>query len=131
MANDFISWECNLKIKGHCKARVKLDPNDDFIEQTNQHTHLPSQTNCEVAKVRAGIKRRTMETILTNQKDLAEQLGGISEGEVINLPVVENLPRNIRFGRQERILPSLPINIATIPALPNDFQTTASGNQFF
>ena len=72
-----------------------------------------------------------METILTNQKDLAEQLGGISEGEVINLPVVENLPRNIRFGRQERILPSLPINIATIPALPNDFQTTASGNQFF
>lgn len=83
---------------------MKLDPNDDFIE---------------------------METVLTNQKNLVEQLGGISEGEVINLTVVESFLRNIRFGRQERNLPSLPINIATIPALPNDFQTTASGNQFF
>ena len=112
--------------------RVKLDPNDNFIEQTNhQHTHPPSRTNCEVSKVRAGIKWRAMETVLTNQQILAAQLRGISEGAVINLPVVENLLRNIRFAFQERNLSSRPINITTIAALPIDFQTKTSGNQFF
>ena len=91
LANDFISQECDLKGKGYCKARVKLDPNDDFIEQTNQHTHPPSRANWEVPKVRAGIKRRAMETVLTNQQILAAQLRRISEGAVINLPVVENI----------------------------------------
>ena len=130
LANDFTSWVCVLRRKGHCKARVKLDPNDDFVELTNQHTHPPYQTNCEVAKVRAGIKRRTTETVMTNQQILAEQLGGISEGAAINLPAVENLRRNIRSARQERNLPPLPINNAAIPVLPIEFQTKRSGDQF-
>ena len=112
LANDFTSWECILRRKGHCKARVKLDPNDDFMEQTNQHTPPPNQTNCEVAKVRAGIKRRA------------------TEGTAINLPAVENLCRNIRSARQERNLPALPITIAAIPVVPIEFQTTTSGDQF-
>ena len=112
LANDFTSWECILRRKGHCKARVKLDPNDDFMEQTNQHTHPPNQTNCEVAKVRAGIKRHA------------------TEGTAINLPAVENLCRNIRSARQERNLPALPITIAAIPVVPIEFQTTTSGDQF-
>ena len=62
--------------------------------------HPPSKTNCEVAKVRAGIKRRATETVIANQKILAEQLGGISERAAINLPVVENLHRNIRSVHQ-------------------------------
>ena len=95
LANDFTSWECVLRRKVHCKTRVKLGPNDDFVEQTNQHTRPPSQTNCEVVKVRAGIKQRATETVMTNQQILAEQLGGISEGATTNLPVVENLCRNI------------------------------------
>ena len=53
-----------------------MDPNDDFVEQTNQHTHSPSQTHCKVANVR--IKQRATETVMKNQQILAEQLGGIS-----------------------------------------------------
>ena len=130
LANNFASWECVLKRKGDCKARVKLDPNDDFVEQTNQHTHPPNQTNCQVAKVRAGIKRRATDTAMANQQILAEQLGGISEGVAINLPAVENLRHNIRSARQERNLPPLLINIAAILVLPIEFQTTTSGDQF-
>ena len=61
MVNDFASWECVLRKKGHCKARVKLDPNGDFAGHENRHTHAPTQTNCEVAKVTAEIKRRATE----------------------------------------------------------------------
>ena len=100
LTNYFNPWECALRRKGHCKARVKLNPNDDFVEQTNQHTHLPSQTNCKVAKVKAAIKRRATETVITNQQILAEQLGAISEGAAINLPVVQSFHRNIRSVRQ-------------------------------
>ena len=130
LANDFASWECVLRRKGQCKAKVKLDPNDNFVEQTNQHTHPPSLINCEVAKVRAGIRRRAQDTVMTSQQILAEQLAGISEGAAINLPVVGNLRRNIRSARQLRNLPPLPNNIAEIPVLPNEFQTTTNGEQF-
>ena len=76
LANDFTSWECVLRRRReYCKARVKLDPNNNFVEQTNQHTHPLSQTNCEAAKVRAGIKRGATETVMINQQILAEQLG--------------------------------------------------------
>ena len=130
LANDFTSWECVLRRRGHCKARVKLDLNDNFVEQTNQHTHPPGQTNREVAKVRTGIKRRATETLMTNQQILAEQLGAISEGAATNLPVVENLRRNIPSARQEKNLPPLPIKIAAIPVLLIEFQTTTAGNSF-
>ena len=96
----------------------------------NQHTHPPSKTNCKVAKVRAGIKRRATETVIRKQQILAEELGGISEGPAINLPAVENLHRNIRSVHQESNLPPLPTNTATIPALPIEFQTRTSGEQF-
>ena len=50
-----------FKKKRHCEARVKLDPNGNFAGNENQHTDAPSQTNCEVAKVTAEIKRRATE----------------------------------------------------------------------
>ena len=49
---------------------------------------------------------------------------------VINLPVVENVRRNIRSVHQERNLPSPPMNIAAIPVLPIELQTATSGDQF-
>ena len=49
---------------------------------------------------------------------------------MINLPVVENVRRNIRSVHQERNLPSPPMNIAAIPVLPIELQTATSGDQF-
>ena len=46
------------------------------------------------------------------------------------MPAVENLRHNIHSARQERNLPPLPINIAAIPVLPIEFQTTTCGDQF-
>ena len=37
---------------------MKLDSNENFLEQINEHTHPPSQSNCEIAKVKGNIKRK-------------------------------------------------------------------------
>ena len=37
LADDVISWECVIRRKTQCKARVKLTVTDQFIEQTNEH----------------------------------------------------------------------------------------------
>ena len=96
MPDDFTSREYVLRRKGHCKPRVKLDPNDDFVEQTNQHTHSLSKSNCENSKVRMGRKQCPTET--------------------------ENLRRNIRSARNGKNLSPLPINIVEIPVLLMEFQ---------
>ena len=118
LANDVSSWECVLRRRGHCKARVKISVSDDFIEQTNEHTHPPCQTNCEVSKVKAGIKRRAEGTNDTSQQILSVELSAISESVGTNLPSMEVLRRNIRAARQERNFPPLPINCTAIPVLP-------------
>ena len=41
--NDVRSFECKLRRKGQCKARVKLDLNDYIVEEMNEHTYPPSQ----------------------------------------------------------------------------------------
>ena len=46
----------------------------NFVEHTNldEHTHPSGQTNCKAAKVRAGIKQRVTEILMTNEQILAE-----------------------------------------------------------
>ena len=109
LANDVSSWECSLGRKGQCKARVKLTSDDQFIEQTNEHTHPPLQTNCELARVKAGIKRRAETSNDTSRQILAGELGGVTETTIVNLPSMETLRRNIRAACQERNTPSQPL----------------------
>lgn len=130
LANDFTSWKSVLRRKGHCKARVKFDINDDFVEQTNQYTCPLSQINCEFVKVRARIMWRATEAVMTKAQTLADQLARVSEDAAINLPVVENLRQNIHSAPQERNLPLLCINIAAIPVLLIELEITTSGDQF-
>ena len=55
---------------------------------------------------------------MTNQQIFGEQLAAISKGAAVNLPIVENLHRNISSEHQVRNLPPLPINNAAIAVLP-------------
>ena len=32
LAGEVTSWECELRRRGHCKARVKLDRNNAFLQ---------------------------------------------------------------------------------------------------
>ena len=39
LAGGVTSWECELRGRGQCKARVKLDSNDEFLQEVNDHIH--------------------------------------------------------------------------------------------
>ena len=58
LAEGVSSWECvkrrgSKTSPGDCKARLKLSALDVFIESTNEHSHPPAQTQCEVAAVKS------------------------------------------------------------------------------
>ena len=136
LANGATSGEC-VKRKGsknnpgYCNAKVKLSAVDAFIEAVNEHSHPPSQTQCEVAMVKAGIKRRAENSNDTTQQVLAGELVGVSEGAAANLPSIQNIRRTIRSQKHNNDnLPPLPTSRDAIPILPIDFQTSLSGQQF-
>ena len=84
LANEVSSWEFILPRKGNqCKATIKLSPTDEFIDQVNEHTHAPSQTEVEVTKVKSRIKRKTTTTLETPQQILGTELRNISEGAAV------------------------------------------------
>ena len=136
LADDMTSWECvqrrgSRKYPGTCNARLKLDAGDNFVESVNEHTHPPSKTQCEVSKIKAGIKRRAETTNETTQQVLARELVGVSAAAAVNLPALHHMRRTIRGQRQtNENLPPLPASIAAIPVLPVEYQTTLSGQQF-
>ena len=66
LANDVSCWECILRRKGaQCNASTKLSATDEFIGHNNDHTHPPSQTEVEITKVKAIIKRKAESTVDT------------------------------------------------------------------
>ena len=61
-SNNLQSWECVLRRKGQCKAKVKLHMNGEPVEESNEHTHPSLQVEIEVTKIKASIKRRSQAT---------------------------------------------------------------------
>jgi len=103
LANDIKCYECVLRRKdGQCKALIKLDENDELVGQVNEHTHAPSQTQVEVAKVTAAIKRKAQTTTYMPQQILGTELAGIlSADAAANLPFFSTMRRNIRKARDD------------------------------
>ena len=100
LAQGASSWECARRRNGDCKTRIKLSAVDAFIESINEHSHPPSVAQCEVAKVKANIKRRAETTKKTTQQVLAGELAGVSEAAAANLPSLHHIRRTIRPQRQ-------------------------------
>jgi hypothetical protein len=130
LADEVSSWECVLRRKGHCNARVKITATDEFIEHTNEHTHPSSEINCELSTITSNLKRRATDTMDTSQQILGAELTNISEGAAVNLPIIDHLRRNIRRTRENRDAPPLPANREAIPDLPNEFRITSNGEPF-
>ena len=131
LADGCSTWECILRRKGtQCNSKIKLSPNGEFVEHTNDHTHPPSQTECAGTKVKANIRRRAETTEETTQQIWATELRNVSEGVAANLPSIDTLRRNVRHSRQDRDLPPNPIRREDIPALPPAYNITTNGDPF-
>ena len=119
MANGLTSRECIERRKENCKAKVKLNANEDFVEQVQEHTRTPSATRCELTKVRAGIKSKASNTHDTTQQILGTELANLTPTAAVNLPKLSNLRHNIRRQRQKQnILPNPPRK-EDVPVLPH------------
>lgn len=131
LSNEVKSYECVLRRKGQCKARVKLSANDEFLEQFNDHTHPPSQTKVEVTKVKAKVKERASTSNETPQQVLAAELQNVSETSIVSLPCLNNVRRNIRRHREnDNDMPPVPASREVMPPLPDVLQRTERGDRF-
>ena len=123
-------WECIYWRKGyHCNAKVMLSPSDGFLDEIHEHTHAPSQTECQVTTFKAGIKRRTEKIEETTQQILGK-LYNISDGVAAKLPSLKTLRGNVRHSRQDRNMPPTPAHREDIPDLPQAYRTTTNGDPF-
>ena len=104
LANDIRSFECEMRRKGLCKAKIKLNLLDQVVDSLNEHTHERSQTKIEVTKIKSQIQHSADNTNLPTALVLAGQVGYASPAAAANLPKIENLKRNIRRARQHMII---------------------------
>ena len=74
LAGEVTLWECKLRRRGQCKARINLGRNNAFLHEVNDHTHPPTQTKVEVVKVKASIKRRAETSLDTPQQIITGEL---------------------------------------------------------
>ena len=119
-----------VRRKGQCKAKIKLSADDAFLNQLNEHTHPPSQTRVEAAKIKARIKNRAGNTNDTSQQILGAELRNVSEATAVALPSLSNMRRNIRRQRDDHNMPAVPQQREDIPVLPNNYQITNRGDRF-
>ena len=75
-------------------AEVKLLPLDEFLDEIREYSHTPSQTKCQVTKVKIGIKRRAEETDEITQQTLGTEIRNKSDGVAASLFLLETLQRN-------------------------------------
>lgn len=131
LANEVQSYECVLRRKGQCKAKVKLSADNEFLNQLNDHTHPPSQTKVEATKVKAKVKERASTSNETPQQVLAAELQNVTEAAIVSLPCLNNVRRNIRRQRENNNdMPPIPASREDMPVLPDDFQRTERGDRF-
>ena len=121
LANDNSTWECELRRNGEWRAYIKLGVFEDLIEQRNEHSHLPSQTKCNITKTKVNLKRKATETRDTMRQILPAELGNVSEVVAVGLPSTESMRRSIRNQRQDRNQHPNPVTRAAIPEIPQEF----------
>ena len=78
VANGMTSWECELRRKGYCRASIKLNELDNFVEQVNEHTYPPSVTKCEITKVKESIKRRERDSLDNPREIVSVEVHNVS-----------------------------------------------------
>ena len=90
-------WECELLRKGECRASIKLDALDNFVEQMHEHTHPPSQSKCDLTKLKAGIKRRATNSLDTARQILATEAVNIPQTVSVNMPLTDSIHQKTRL----------------------------------
>ena len=131
LSNNLQSWECVLRRKGQCKAKVKLHMNGEPVEESNEHTHPSLQVEIEVTKIKASVKRRSQATHDTPRQIVGAAFQNMLETAAVILPQINNLKRTIHLQRKYNDFFPTSLRREDIPVLPNRHQVTKkTGEQF-
>ena len=104
-------WECEQRRSGNgCSVKVLLDPGDNFIRISGDHTHAPNPERAEDLNIRTQIRRearllpdRRTNNIVAGNLVLAER------AVIANLPELETMRRDVRRNQQHvRDAPPIP-----------------------
>ena len=129
LANEIRSYECELRRRGHCKAKIKINAGDEVTGSVNQHTHPPSAVNVE-EKAKSSLKTNAENSRQPPQTIIENGLSTISATAAANFPSIEHMKRTIRGQRTEVNQQPNPINRAAIPDIPAEFQHALNEERF-
>ena len=101
-----------------CRASIKLDKLDNFVEQVNEHSHPLSARKCETIKIKESIKRRACDSLDNPREIVSAEVQNVSETVAVNLPSLDHL------GRYRH--PN-PVAREALPELPPEYQVTSAG----
>ena len=103
-----------------CRASIKLDKLDNFVEQVNEHSHPLSARKCETIKIKESIKRRARDSLDNPREIVSAEVQNVSETVAVNLPSLDHL------GRYRH--PN-PVAREALPELPPEYQVTSAGER--
>jgi hypothetical protein len=123
------SWECELRRKRECKAKLHLQ-GERVVARVNEHTHAANVARCEVLTVRDNMKHRAETTEENPQQIIAQATANMSEAAAAVLPKITDVRRGIRRNRMVagNQLP-IPESAATVE-IPRPYQLTTNNEQF-
>ena len=82
-ANGFIGYECELRRRGQCSARIRVN-GDVVIKGNVGHTHAPIPGRREALQARNSIRHQAAATQDTPQQIIANCVQNLPEGSVFS-----------------------------------------------
>ena len=110
-------WQCERR--SDCQARLHTD-GMQIIKRINQHFHGPDIHKVSCLEVKAGIKRKAVETQDSSHHISAEGVLSISDMTAVKLPKMNSLKRTIQ--RRRSITNSIPVQPESLEELQLSFK---------
>ena len=122
-------WECSERRSGNgCKMKVTLDPGEDLLNQSGEHTHVPNPERVEAQKVRSRMKGEARGSDAKTNTMVAANMAGCNDGVLGNLPSLETMRRDVRRQRQvHQNLPPIPNPDDNLFQIVYPFDETTTG----
>lgn len=132
LTNGNTYWECSERRSGNgCKVKVLLDPGENLLNQSGQHTHLPNPERVEAGKLRSTMKRHARISYARTNVIVSAGMGGSTDGVLANLPRLETMRRDVRRQRQAyQNLPEIPNPDDFLFQIQHPYDETTTGEMF-
>ena len=123
-------WACTERRSGSgCRVKIILDDNDNLIQQTGEHEHIPNPEKTAVKKIRASMERDAQVSNATTNNIIAANIAGAPEGVLAKVGKIQTVRRAVRRQRAAVMgYPEIPEGI--LFDIPEPFNRSSTGEPF-